>query len=141
MPAGTWNGTLFLLQPRLRRSRRREPRPGRQRSAHRRLPARSRLRPRGLVLRHHRLGHPAALPDQIATLDAFTAAYGKPSTTIAWGHSLGGIITAGLIQDYPGLFSAALPMCGVLSGGVATWNTALDAEFAFQQLIDPRSRS
>jgi hypothetical protein len=29
-------------------------------------------------------------------------------------------------------------MCGVLSGGVATWNTALDAEFAFQQLIDPQ---
>jgi hypothetical protein len=28
-------------------------------------------------------------------------------------------------------------MCGVLSGGVATWNTALDAEFAFQHLIDP----
>ena len=28
-------------------------------------------------------------------------------------------------------------MCGVLSGGVATWNTALDAEFGFQQLIDP----
>jgi hypothetical protein len=28
-------------------------------------------------------------------------------------------------------------MCGVLSGGVATWNTALDAEFAFQKLIDP----
>src|SRR5262249_16275608 len=25
----------------------------------------------------------------------------------------------------------------VLSGGVATWNTALDAEFAFQKLIDP----
>jgi len=28
-------------------------------------------------------------------------------------------------------------MCGVLSGGVATWNTALDGAFAFQQLIDP----
>jgi hypothetical protein len=28
-------------------------------------------------------------------------------------------------------------MCGVLSGGVATWNTALDAEFAFQKLIAP----
>ena len=28
-------------------------------------------------------------------------------------------------------------MCGVLSGGVATWNTALDSEFAFQQLIAP----
>jgi pimeloyl-ACP methyl ester carboxylesterase len=56
---------------------------------------------------------------------------------VAWGHSLGGIITAGLIQDYPKLFNAALPMCGVLSGGVATWNTALDSEFAFQQLVDP----
>jgi pimeloyl-ACP methyl ester carboxylesterase len=78
-----------------------------------------------------------ALPDQIATLDAFDHAYGAPRRTVAWGHSLGGIITAGLIQDYPGRFSAALPMCGVLSGGVATWNTALDAEFAFQKLIDP----
>ncbi len=79
----------------------------------------------------------SALPDQIGTLNAFDASYGRPAHTIAWGHSLGGIITAGLIQDYPQRFSAALPMCGVLSGGVATWNTALDAEFAFQQLIDP----
>jgi pimeloyl-ACP methyl ester carboxylesterase len=78
-----------------------------------------------------------ALPDQISTLDTFDSSYGTPKQTVAWGHSLGGIITAGLIQDYPGRFSAALPMCGVLSGGVATWNTALDAEFAFQQLIDP----
>jgi pimeloyl-ACP methyl ester carboxylesterase len=79
-----------------------------------------------------------ALPDQVNTLNVFDQAFGKPRTTIAWGHSLGGIITAGLIQDYPNLFNAALPMCGVLSGGVATWNTALDAAFAFQQLIDPK---
>jgi pimeloyl-ACP methyl ester carboxylesterase len=78
-----------------------------------------------------------ALPDQAGTLDVFGRTYGTPARTIAWGHSLGGIITAGLIQRYPARFSAALPMCGVLSGGVATWNTALDAEFAFQQLIDP----
>ena len=78
-----------------------------------------------------------ALPDQISTLDAFGSRYGRPKTTVAWGHSLGGIITAGLIQDYPQRFDAALPMCGVLSGGVATWNTALDAEFAFQKLIAP----
>jgi pimeloyl-ACP methyl ester carboxylesterase len=78
-----------------------------------------------------------ALPDQIATLDAFGARFGRPSRTIAWGHSLGGIITAGLIQRYPRRFSAALPMCGVLSGGVAVWNTALDGAFAFQKLIDP----
>ena len=81
-----------------------------------------------------------ALPDQIATLDAFDQAFGTPARTVAWGHSLGGIITAGLIQRYPGRFSAALPMCGVLSGGVATWNTALDGAFAFQQLIDPQAQ-
>jgi pimeloyl-ACP methyl ester carboxylesterase len=78
-----------------------------------------------------------ALPDQINTLDTFDQTYGRPKTTVAWGHSLGGIITAGLLQDYPSRFDAALPMCGVLSGGVATWNTALDGEFAFQKLIDP----
>src|SRR5580700_3516252 len=79
----------------------------------------------------------SALTDQVATVNVFDQNFGKPSHTIAWGVSLGGMITAGLIQDYPSLFSAALPLCGVLSGGVATWNTALDAAFAFQQLLAP----
>jgi pimeloyl-ACP methyl ester carboxylesterase len=76
-----------------------------------------------------------ALPDQIAVLDTFAALVGTPSRTIAWGHSLGGIITAGLIQRFPDRFDAALPMCGVLSGGVGTWNQALDSEFAFKTLL------
>jgi pimeloyl-ACP methyl ester carboxylesterase len=76
-----------------------------------------------------------ALPDQVNTLAAFKAQFGKPRQTIAWGDSLGGLITFGLVQDYPKLFTAALPMCGVGSGGVATWNTALDAELVFQQLV------
>jgi len=78
-----------------------------------------------------------ALPDQIAVLDVFKRVFGHPKRTIAWGHSLGGIITAGLIQRNPERFDAALPMCGVLSGGVATWNTALDAAFAFRTLLAP----
>src|SRR5260370_1972491 len=76
-----------------------------------------------------------ALSDQIAVLDAFATLVGTPSRTIAWGHSLGGIITAGLIQRFPDRFDAALPMCGVLAGGVGTWNQALDAEFAFKMLL------
>jgi pimeloyl-ACP methyl ester carboxylesterase len=72
-----------------------------------------------------------ALPDQIAVLDAFTSQFGQPTRTIAWGHSLGGMITAGLIQRFPSRFDAALPMCGVLAGGLATWNQALDSQFAF----------
>ena len=78
-----------------------------------------------------------ALTDQIAILDLFKLIVGRPKRTIAWGHSLGGIITAGLIQRHPGRFDAALPMCGVLAGGVATWNTALDSEFAFKTLLAP----
>ncbi len=80
-----------------------------------------------------------ALPDQIAVLDVFQQLVGPPARTIAWGHSLGGIITAGLIERYPDRFAAALPMCGVLSGGVATWNTALDFAFAFKTLLAPGS--
>jgi pimeloyl-ACP methyl ester carboxylesterase len=78
-----------------------------------------------------------ALPDQIGVLDLFNQLVGPPTRTIAWGHSLGGMVTAGLIERYPGRFDAALPMCGVLSGGVATWNTALDFGFAFKALLAP----
>jgi pimeloyl-ACP methyl ester carboxylesterase len=80
-----------------------------------------------------------ALPDQIATLDAFDGLVGHPTRTIAWGHSLGGIVTAGLVQRDPDRFTAALPMCGVVAGGVGTWNEGLDGAFAFRQLVAPTS--
>jgi len=76
-----------------------------------------------------------ALQDQIALLDLFESTIGHPTRTIAWGHSLGGIITAGLIQRNPARFDAAMPMCGVLSGGVGTWNQGLDSGFALQILL------
>ena len=78
-----------------------------------------------------------AIPDQLATLDVFKSTVGTPTRTIAWGHSLGGMVTAGLVQTAPNRFDGALPMCGVLSGGVGTWNMALDGAFAIQQLIVP----
>jgi len=76
-----------------------------------------------------------ALPDQIEVVDTFKNLIGTPSRTIAWGHSLGGIITAGLVQRYPERFDAALPMCGVVAGTVGTWNQALDSAFAFDVLL------
>ncbi|HLL79148.1 MAG TPA: prolyl oligopeptidase family serine peptidase [Ktedonobacteraceae bacterium] len=76
-----------------------------------------------------------AFHDQIALLDYFDSHCGHPLRTIAWGHSLGGIITAGLIQLFPDRFNAALPMCGVLAGGIGTWNQALDGAFAFDVLL------
>jgi hypothetical protein len=80
-----------------------------------------------------------ALHDQIALLDHFSAAVGKPRRVIAWGGSLGGIITAGLVQENPDRFAGALPICGVLAGGVAAWNTGLDGAFAFKTLLAPHS--
>src|SRR5215472_13467963 len=136
-PAGAWNGTLFLYShgyvapgspnPAADVG---DPATGAWMLGHGYALAGSSYASTGWAIQQ-------ALPDQIATLDVFDQAFGTPARTVAWGHSLGGIITAGLIQRYPDRFSAALPMCGVLSGGVAPWNTALDAEFAFQQLIDP----
>jgi pimeloyl-ACP methyl ester carboxylesterase len=76
-----------------------------------------------------------AFHDQIALLDFFNTTCGQPIRTIAWGHSLGGIITAGLVQLNPDRFAGALPMCGVLAGGVGTWNQALDSAFAFNLLL------
>ena len=80
-----------------------------------------------------------AIPDQIRTLNTFDRLVGSPHRTIAWGHSLGGMITAGLIQADPSRFTAALPMCGVVAGGVGTWDVALDSAFAVQQLLGPGS--
>jgi pimeloyl-ACP methyl ester carboxylesterase len=80
-----------------------------------------------------------ALDDQIALLDYFDKTYRTPGHTIAWGHSLGGMITAGLVQRHADRFAGALPMCGVLAGGVAVWNVGLDAGFVFKTLLAPNS--
>jgi pimeloyl-ACP methyl ester carboxylesterase len=80
-----------------------------------------------------------AFRDQMSLLDFFDAHVGKPKRVIAWGVSLGGIITAGLVQLHPERFAAAMPLCGVLAGGVATWNSELDAAYAFKTLVAPQS--
>ena len=80
-----------------------------------------------------------AFKDQMALLDFFTAHVGKPKRVIAWGASLGGIVTAGLVQLHPDRFAGAMPLCGVLAGGIATWNSELDAAYAFKTLLAPSS--
>lgn len=76
-----------------------------------------------------------AIPDQMEVLSTFASLVGQPSRTIAWGHSLGGMVTAALVQQYPSAFTAALPMCGVVGGGVGTWNQSLDSAFTFNTLL------
>jgi pimeloyl-ACP methyl ester carboxylesterase len=77
----------------------------------------------------------AALTDQINVLAVFATRVGQPTRIIAWGQSMGGLITAGLIQQNPASFTAALPMCGAVGGAVGTWNSFLDSAFAFNTLL------
>ena len=78
----------------------------------------------------------SALADQIKVLDAFDQLTGRhPDRTIAWGHSMGGLVTAGLVQGNPGRITAAMPLCGWVSGGPAVWNQHLDGAFAFKTLV------
>jgi dienelactone hydrolase len=80
-----------------------------------------------------------ALADQAAVLDTFEATVGHPRRTIAWGDSLGGMVTAGLVQRIPERLDGALPVCGVVAGAIASWNQALDVAFAFKVLLAPDS--
>jgi hypothetical protein len=80
-----------------------------------------------------------ALPDQLSTLDVFADRFGSPRRTIAWGTSLGGMITTGLAGRHGHRFAGALAMCGLEQGGVANWNNTLDAVFAVRTLLAPGS--
>jgi len=76
-----------------------------------------------------------ALHDQIAVLDTFERLVAHPRRTIAWGHSMGGITTAGLVQNHPERFSGAISLCGVVAGSPGFWNQLLDSAFAFNTLL------
>jgi hypothetical protein len=76
-----------------------------------------------------------ALADQEAVLRRFRERFGAPRATVAWGDSMGGLITAGLLQRHPRQFAGGLAMCGVLGGAVAFWNTSLDLAVAFKTLM------
>lgn len=76
-----------------------------------------------------------AVPDQIAVLDHLPA---PPKEVLAWGSSLGGLVTAELVEQYPDRVAGALPLCGVLAGGVHLWDTLLDMQFALRTLLAPR---
>ncbi|MDF3145433.1 MULTISPECIES: alpha/beta fold hydrolase [unclassified Streptomyces] len=78
-----------------------------------------------------------AVPDQLATLDTFTARFGPARRTIAWGASYGGLVTSMIAERHPDRISGSLSLCGLLQGGVANWNSTLDPVFALKALLAP----
>ncbi len=79
------------------------------------------------------------LPNQIEVLDMFDALVGHPDRTIAWGESMGGLMTAALVQTSPDRFAGALALCGPLAGGISHWNQDLDCSYAIKTLLAPDS--
>jgi pimeloyl-ACP methyl ester carboxylesterase len=71
----------------------------------------------------------------IEAMDKFEALVGKPSRTIIWGKSRGGITARAALQLFPERFDGAIPMCGGGAGTVAMWNFKLDATFALDVLL------
>ncbi len=81
----------------------------------------------------------SSLANVTALLDASSSAAGTPHRVLSLGLSIGGLITAAIVERYPGLLSGALPMCGNMAGAVAVHNRELDIAFVVKTLLAPGS--
>lgn len=75
--------------------------------------------------------------NQLAVADRFADSVGAPERTLALGQSIGGLLSAALVQAAPERLDGALAICGTLGGGVGTQNQQLDCTFAFATLAAP----
>lgn len=78
-----------------------------------------------------------AVNDDLSLLTWFRAHAGRPATTLTWGRSLGGQLTAALAERAAPVFDGALPMCGETAGPTATFNALLDAAYTLDTLVWP----
>jgi hypothetical protein len=77
----------------------------------------------------------SAVDDQLGTAAALRAIIGRPRQTIAFGTSMGGLVSA--LLDETGRVDGALTTCGIVAGGADLNNYQLDAEYAVTALLAP----
>lgn len=78
-----------------------------------------------------------AVPAQRATIAAFAARYGKPRRVIAWGYSMGGLVTTALAEQRPAAIDGGVALCASIGGALGMMNMALDGASAFRTLVAP----
>ena len=78
-----------------------------------------------------------AVPAQRATIAAFAAKHGKPKRVIAWGSSMGGLVSTALAEAKGSGIDGAAPLCSSIGGALGMMNMALDGAYAFRALIAP----
>jgi hypothetical protein len=79
----------------------------------------------------------SAVKDQFASLTAVEKLTGRPGRTIAWGTSMGGLVSAEETQDSQGRIGGTLTTCGLVAGALSLNNYQLDGEYALNELLAP----
>jgi pimeloyl-ACP methyl ester carboxylesterase len=79
----------------------------------------------------------SAVPDQLGTLTAFERKFGKPKRVIAWGMSMGALVTTAIVERAPRRVDGGLALCGSIGGAIGMMNMALDGAYAFRTLVAP----
>jgi hypothetical protein len=80
---------------------------------------------------------PTAVQDQFAALDAVERLIGQPEQTIAWGTSMGGLISALEAQHPHHRIDGALTTCGLVAGALNLNDYQLYGEYALTHLLAP----
>ncbi len=81
----------------------------------------------------------SAIRDQFQTLQAVetTVLPSHPQQVLAFGTSMGGLVSALEAQDGAGRIDGALTTCGIVAGAINLNNYQLDGEYALAQLLLP----
>lgn len=79
----------------------------------------------------------SAVDDQFTSLHKLVAITGRPRRTIAWGTSMGGLVSALEAQQANGRIDGALTTCGLVAGALNLNNYQLDGEYALAHLLAP----
>ncbi len=62
---------------------------------------------------------------------AFRDMVGHPQRTIMWGGSMGGLMTLGMIEKFPGLYDGAIALCPPAAGTPRRFDLGLDIALAY----------
>ena len=78
----------------------------------------------------------SAIKTNVELIDTFKKQFPKTTKVVAWGSSLGGVITQGLAEKHPELVSAVAPMC-MADNVSAELTMAGDFLWGIKVLFDP----
>jgi pimeloyl-ACP methyl ester carboxylesterase len=71
------------------------------------------------------------MQNTVALTAAFRGMVGRPQRTIMWGKSMGGLMTLGLIEKFPGHYDGAVALCPPAAGTPRRFDQALDVALAY----------